>query len=71
MDIGIDLTAYSDTNWKCFSQKTRTDKEKQVLQTKIGKLESLCRALQGELHGKKAASPQPASSGGKQPSHTC
>ncbi|XP_076445126.1 beta-taxilin-like isoform X2 [Babylonia areolata] len=42
-------------------EKTRSDKEKQLLQTKIIKLESLCRALQGEMHGKKSASPQPSS----------
>lgn len=40
-------------------EKTHTDKEKQMLQTKIQRLESLCRALQGELHGKKSASPLP------------
>ncbi|KAL8577325.1 hypothetical protein ACOMHN_048379 [Nucella lapillus] len=40
-------------------EKTRSDKEKQLLQTKIIKLESLCRALQGELHGNKSTSPQP------------
>nr|KAG5708926.1 hypothetical protein BaRGS_009335 [Batillaria attramentaria] len=39
-------------------EKTHTDKEKQMLQTKVQKLESLCRALQGEMHGKKSASPQ-------------
>ncbi|KAL8577313.1 hypothetical protein ACOMHN_048367 [Nucella lapillus] len=40
-------------------EKTRSDKEKQLLQTKIIKLESLCRDLQGELHGNKSTSPQP------------
>ncbi|KAL8571656.1 hypothetical protein ACOMHN_046340 [Nucella lapillus] len=40
-------------------EKTRSDKEKQLLQTKIIKLELLCRALQGEQHGNKSTSPQP------------
>ncbi|XP_067674302.1 alpha-taxilin-like isoform X4 [Haliotis asinina] len=35
-------------------EKTKYDKEKGVLLTKVSKLESLCRALQSELHGKKS-----------------
>lgn len=35
------------------TEKKSADKEKEVLQVKVQKLESLCRALQAELHGKK------------------
>ena len=42
-------------------QKTRSDSEKQMLQLKTSKLESLCRALQAELHSQKSASPLPLS----------
>ncbi|XP_046580097.1 alpha-taxilin-like isoform X4 [Haliotis rubra] len=37
-------------------EKTKYDKEKGVLLTKVSKLESLCRELQSELHGKKSTS---------------
>ncbi|XP_048239575.1 alpha-taxilin-like isoform X1 [Haliotis rufescens] len=41
-------------------EKTKYDKEKGVLLTKVSKLESLCRALQSELHGKKSTAPSAA-----------
>lgn len=40
----------------CFTrvlQKTKNDKEKSLLMTKIGKLESLCRAMQAERQARK------------------
>ncbi|XP_070189864.1 alpha-taxilin-like isoform X2 [Littorina saxatilis] len=41
-------------------EKNQVDKQKVVLEKKIGKLESLCRALQGQMHGKTSDSPVPS-----------